>query len=59
MINGIANDARMISAIFVLLSMFFSLIPSAAYFNNSQKLMALAAATFSESTPWYIGIITR
>ena len=30
-----------------------------AYFISSQKLMALAAATLRESTPWYMGIMTR
>ena len=28
------------------------------YFVSSQNATALAAATFSESTPWYMGIIT-
>ncbi len=28
------------------------------YFVSSQNATALAAATFSESTPWYMGIMT-
>lgn len=36
----------------------FPKFPKKVYFVSSQNATALAAATFSESTPWYMGIMT-